>query len=66
MRALRYAAGEALRSVWRRRGASAMAALTAGVSLFVLGMLLLAGGTMAGLLARWSAAAEFSDRKSVV
>jgi cell division transport system permease protein len=37
-----------------------MAALTAGVSLFVLGLLLLAGGTMAGLLARWSAAAEFS------
>lgn len=60
MRAIRYAAGEALRSLWRRRGASAMAALTAGVSLFVLGMLLLAGGTMAGLLARWSAAAEFS------
>ena len=60
MRAVRYAAGEALRSVWRRRGASVMAALTAGVSLFVLGVLLLAGGTMAGLLARWSAAAEFS------
>jgi cell division transport system permease protein len=60
VRAVRYAAGEALRSVWRRRGVSAMAALTAAVSLFVLGMLLLAGGTMAGLLARWSAAAEFS------
>jgi cell division transport system permease protein len=60
VRAVRYAAGEALRSVWRRRGVSAMAALTAAVSLFVLGMLLLAGGTMAELLARWSAAAEFS------
>ena len=60
MKAVGYAAGEAVRSVWRRRGASAMAALTAGVSLFVLGLLLLAGGTMAGLLARWSAAAEFS------
>jgi cell division transport system permease protein len=60
VKAVGYAAGEAVRSVWRRRGASAMAALTAGVSLFVLGLLLLAGGTMAGLLARWSAAAEFS------
>lgn len=60
MKAVSYAAGEAVRSVWRRRGASAMAVLTAGVSLFVLGLLLLAGGTMAGLLARWSAAAEFS------
>ena len=60
MKAVSYAAGEAVRSVWRRRGASAMAAITAGVSLFVLGLLLLAGGTMAGLLGRWSAAAEFS------
>lgn len=60
MKALGYAFTEAVLSVWRRRGASAMAALTAGVSLFVLGLLLLAGGTVAGLLNRWSAAAEFS------
>ena len=60
MKALAYAFTEATLSVWRRRGASAMAALTAGVSLFVLGLLLLAGGTVAGLLTRWSAAAEFS------
>lgn len=60
MKTLTYALGEAAVSIWRRRGASAMAALTAGVSLFVLGLLLLAGGTIASLLTRWSAAAEFS------
>jgi cell division transport system permease protein len=60
VKALAYAFTEATLSLWRRRGASVMAALTAGVSLFVLGLLLLAGGTVAGLLNRWSAAAEFS------
>jgi cell division transport system permease protein len=60
VKALAYSASEALLSVWRRRGASVMAAATAGVSLFVLGLLLLAGGTISGLLDRWSAAAEFS------
>ena len=60
MTALAYAAGEAVRSMWRRRGASLMAIATAAASLFVLGLLLLVGTTIAGLLARWSAAAEMS------
>jgi cell division transport system permease protein len=37
-----------------------MAALTAGASLFVLGLLLLVGASAGSLLARWSAAAELS------
>jgi cell division transport system permease protein len=60
MTALVYAFGEAVRSMWRRRGASAMAIVTAGASLFVLGLLLLVGASVAGLLERWSAAAELS------
>jgi cell division transport system permease protein len=60
MKALAYAFGEAVRSMWRRRGASAMAIVTAGASLFVLGLLLLIGASVAGLLERWSAAAELS------
>ena len=60
MKTLAYAASEALLSVWRRRGSSLMAVTTAGTSLFVLGLLLLIGTSAAGLLARWSAAAEFS------
>ena len=60
MTALAYAFGEAVRSMWRRRGASVMAIVTAGASLFVLGLLLLVGASVAGLLDRWSAAAELS------
>ena len=60
MTAVAYAAGEAARSMWRRRGASLMAAATAGVSLFVLGLLLLIAASADSLLARWSAAAEVS------
>lgn len=60
MKTLAYAASEALLSVWRRRGSSLMAIATAGASLFVLGLLLLLGTSAAGLLTRWSAAAEFS------
>lgn len=60
MTTLAYAASEALLSIWRRRGSSVMALTTAGASLFVLGLLLLIGTSAAGLLARWSAAAEFS------
>lgn len=60
MRALAYAATEAARSIWRRRAASLMAVATAAASLFVLGLLLLAATSMASLLDRWSAAAEFS------
>lgn len=60
MNAVVYAMGEAWRSMWRRRGASLMAVLTASASLFVLGLLLLAGTSARSLLERWSAAAEFS------
>jgi hypothetical protein len=60
MNAVVYAIGEAWRSMWRRRGESLMAVLTASASLFVLGLLLLAGASASNLLERWSAAAEFS------
>jgi cell division transport system permease protein len=60
VRALTYAATEAARSLWRRRVASLMAVATGGVSLFVLGLLLLLGASASTLLTRWSAAAEFS------
>jgi cell division transport system permease protein len=60
MKAVLYAIDEAWRSMWRRRGASVMAVLTAGASLFVLGLLLLVGASAGNVLARWSAAAEFS------
>lgn len=60
MRLLGFALDEAARSVWRRRGASLMAVLAAGASLFVLGLLLLAATATAGLLARWTEAAEIS------
>ena len=60
MNAVIYAMGEAWRSMWRRRGASLMAVLTASTSLFVLGLLLLAATSASRLLERWSAAAEFS------
>jgi cell division transport system permease protein len=58
--AIVYAFDEAVRSLWRRRGASAMAAVTAGASLFVLGLLLLVGTSVGSLLARWSSTAELS------
>lgn len=60
MNAVAYAINEAWRSMWRRRGASVMAVLTASASLFVLGLLLLVGTSAGRLLERWSAAAEFS------
>lgn len=60
MNTVAYAISEAWRSMWRRRGASVMAVLTASASLFVLGLLLLAGASAGHLLERWSAAAEFS------
>lgn len=60
MNAVAYAISEAWRSMWRRRGESLMAVLTSSASLFVLGLLLLAGGSAGRLLERWSSAAEFS------
>ena len=60
MNVVAYAIGEAWRSMWRRRVESLMAVLTASASLFVLGLLLLAGASASQVLDRWSAAAEFS------
>ena len=60
MRALSYFLEEAGRSLWRRRGASLLAAGTSTVSLLVLGLFLLAGSNASRILERWNAAAELS------
>jgi len=58
--ALSYFVEEAARSLWRRRGASLLAAGTSTVSLLVLGLFLLAGSNASRVIDRWSAAAELS------
>ena len=60
MRALDYALGEAWASLWRSRGASALAVLAIAVAMIVLGALLLLTWNVERLLAQWSSAAEFS------
>ena len=60
MRALSYFLEEAARSLWRRRGASLLAAATSTASLLVLGLFLLAGSNASRIIERWSAAAELS------
>jgi cell division transport system permease protein len=60
VRALSYFFDEAVRSLWRRRGASLLAAATSSVSLLVLGLFLLAGSNASRVIERWSAAAELS------
>jgi cell division transport system permease protein len=60
VRALSYFLEEAGRSLWRRRGASLLAAGTSTVSLLVLGLFLLAGSNASQIIDRWSAAAELS------
>jgi cell division transport system permease protein len=60
VRALSYFFDEAARSLWRRRGASLLAAATSSVSLLVLGLFLLAGSNASRVIERWSAAAELS------
>lgn len=60
MRALSYFLEEAGRSLWRRRGASLLAAGTSAVSLLVLGLFLLAGSNASQVIDRWSASAELS------
>jgi cell division transport system permease protein len=60
VRALAYFFDESLRSLWRGRGASLLAVATSTISLFVLGLFLLAGANASRMLERWSAAAEFS------
>jgi cell division transport system permease protein len=60
VRALSYFFDEAARSLVRRRGASLLAAGTSTLSLFVLGLFLLASINVARVIERWSAAAELS------
>jgi cell division transport system permease protein len=60
VRALSYFLEEAGLSLWRRRGASILAAGTSAVSLLVLGLFLFAGGNASRVIDRWSAAAELS------
>jgi cell division transport system permease protein len=60
VRALGFFFGEATRSLWRRRGGSLLAVAASTISLFVLGLFLLAGSNASRILERWSAAAEFS------
>jgi cell division transport system permease protein len=60
VRALSYFLEEAALSLWRRRGASLLAAGTSTVSLLVLGLFLLAGNNASRIIERWSAAAELS------
>jgi cell division transport system permease protein len=60
VRALSYFVDEAVRSLWRRRGASLLAAGTSTLSLLVLGLFLLASSNAARVIDRWSAAAEVS------
>jgi len=60
VRALSYFLEEAARSLWRRRGASILAAGISTVSLLVLGLFLLAGSNASQVIERWSAAAELS------
>ena len=60
VRALSFFFNEAARSIWRRRGASVLASVTSGISLFTLGLFLLGGSNASGMLERWNPAAEFS------
>lgn len=60
MRAFEYAFRQGGASLWRSRGSSAFAVLAIALAIIVLGALLLLTWNGERLLARWSAAAEFS------
>jgi cell division transport system permease protein len=60
VRGLTFFFTEAALSIWRRRGPSVLALVTSGISLFTLGLFLLAGSNASGMLERWNEAAEFS------
>jgi cell division transport system permease protein len=60
MRLLRYTLIEAARSVWRRRGSAALAALAATLVILVLGAFLLVTVNRARIIAEWRSAGEFS------
>jgi cell division transport system permease protein len=58
--ALSYFLTEAAASLWRGRRAAALSVATIAAALFVLGGFLLVSANLDRLVARWSAAAEFS------
>jgi cell division transport system permease protein len=60
MRSFEYAFRQGGASLWRSRGSSAFAVLAIALAIIVLGALLLLTWNAEQLLARWSAAAEFS------
>jgi cell division transport system permease protein len=60
MRSIEYAFRQGGASLWRSRGSAAFAVLAIALALIVLGALLLVTWNAEQLLARWSAASEFS------
>src|SRR5918992_2253 len=60
MRALRYFVTEAAASLWRGRRSAALAVLTIGAGLFVLGFFLIVNTNLRQLTARWAESAEFA------
>lgn len=60
MHALRYFFSEAAASLWRGRGASALAILTIAAGIFVLGFFLVANDNFQRVVDRWSESAELS------
>lgn len=60
MRALQYFFTEAFASLWRSRGAAALAIATIAVGLFVLGVFLVLNANMQRVVDRWSESAELS------
>jgi cell division transport system permease protein len=60
MRSLDYAFRQGGASLWRSRGSSAFAVLAIALALIVLGALLIVTWNAEQLIARWTAAAEFS------
>jgi cell division transport system permease protein len=60
MRALNYFVTEAASSLWRRRGAAAIAVLTIAAGLFVLGFFLVVNQNLDRVVGRWSESAELS------
>jgi cell division transport system permease protein len=60
VRALQYFFTEAFASLWRSRGAAALAIATIAVGLFVLGVFLVLNANLQRVVDRWSASAELS------
>lgn len=60
MRALRYAFGEAVASLWRGRSSGLLSTATIALALFVLGGFLLVAANLQRLGAEWSSSAEMS------